>query len=302
VAVRDLFVTTATIVTAAVRHGRLLWWVHDGERFLREDGSVVVRGPLRPGLRFEALPVETVVAGRGRLVRVPLGGVGTREPSAVDDGPAGPAVAAADDGIVWIDGGLLYRDGEAGPDLIGEVLPRQTRLWMGPTFGLGFARAGGLALGFVFSRRGGGLDDSLALPPLAGAGKLRHAECWFAEARCWLLTEVERGGRAVRTLTVVQRTGRVEAVIESDGAAPDWLAPGRGRVATGDCLLVGGDDGLTRLAVRDGHVIVDTVFSETGPFVNAGSGLLAHRDGLIVVTERSLRLLRVESVAAKRRS
>src|SRR6185436_7651488 len=67
---------------------------------------------------------------------------------------------------VWLDGGALMRKTAFGPERIGSVLAGQTRMWVGDAMGVGFYRAGGYAVGFVFKPDRGGLDDRVALPKI----------------------------------------------------------------------------------------------------------------------------------------
>src|SRR5207302_9241338 len=102
------------------------------------------------------------------------------------------------------------RDGPLGPERIGDVLAGQTAVWVGPTFGLGFYRAGGLQVAFVFDAEQAGINDGVALPRLSG--RLMEARCIFGRDRCWLMTACEENGRAVNRFALVMRDGTVAAV------------------------------------------------------------------------------------------
>src|SRR5262249_3184535 len=60
---------------------------------------------------------------------------------------------------VWLDAGTLWRRIPAGPQRIGDVLAGHTRAWANARLGVGFYRAGGYAVGFVFRPDRGLLDD-----------------------------------------------------------------------------------------------------------------------------------------------
>ena len=88
------------------------------------------------------------------------------------------------DGAVWLAGGALWRATRLGPERIGSVLAGQTRAWVGAKLGVGFYRAGGYAVGFVFRPDRGGLDDRVALPKLRG--QLVDAHAIIGDDRAWL--------------------------------------------------------------------------------------------------------------------
>jgi hypothetical protein len=178
---------------------------------------------------------------------------------------------------VWERDGVLWRDGELGPERIGDVLAGQARFWAGDEFGLGFYRAGTLSVGFVFERR---LNDSVRLPI---AGRLLDADCVFGAGRAWLLLALDVGGRIVRRCALVRRDGTVAGVADD----PSWLPTVGGQCAAGPFLFAATDGGI----VRVDESFATREYPDTEPFVDAESRLTAGRDGLIVENrEETLRL------------
>src|SRR5262249_36279298 len=109
-----------------------------------------------------------VVRGSLRATRLDAGDVQPRSwPVLARPQPGAPAV--------WLDGGMLYRGGGLGAEVIGQVLAGHTRAWVGPRLGVGFYRAGAWMVGFVFRPDRRGLDDQVALPRLRGLLVDAHA-------------------------------------------------------------------------------------------------------------------------------
>src|SRR4029079_8152356 len=99
--------------------------------------------------------------------------------------------------------------GAASTEGIGDVLAGQTRIWAGPTFGLGLYRASSLSVAFTFDSERRGINDTLRLPPLHG--QLVDAACALDERRAWLLLALHRGGRTIHLCLTYSRQGLLEA-------------------------------------------------------------------------------------------
>ncbi|WP_426755802.1 hypothetical protein [Myxococcus sp. Y35] len=285
-----LFSTRGVLVHASNEEGTLRWLYHAEGAYRREDGRVVLRGPLDPSLRW-ALQGEVTLVGREREVAVLAPG---RTPERVGvDAPEGrPAFATNARHRYWAVGGGLWRDGLHGPERIGDVLEGQTRLFVGPRFGLGFHRAGGLRGAFVFDAERVGLKDGLALP--WPTGKLVDAECVFDGPQAWLFLVEESGGRTLHHCVVVGADGGVRASAVAEAGDGSWLglAP-RGRCAAGDALFCATDAGLTRVELRQGRLEAVREFPDAEPFMDAGGLLFLVRQGLAVVGRQDITALRM---------
>jgi hypothetical protein len=179
---------------------------------------------------------------------------------------------------IWIDTGALWRRGALGPERIGNVLPTQTRAWVGTELGVGFYRAGGYAVGFVFRPDRGLLDDRVALPKLRG--KLVDAHAILGDDRAWLVLAFER-----ETLVVVIAANG--SVIAHDTLADSaWLAGIGGACAAGPHLFVPTDDGIARIEVVQNAIVQTRVFAETAPLVGAADRLVISSGGIDVVRRR----------------
>lgn len=280
----DVAATSGRFLAADWQDGRLRWLESAAGRFLREDGRTVAEGAIDPRVRFLLRGDETWIARDGVLVHL-----GPRpERLSVDVVGGRPACAANASATYWTDRGALLREGASGPETIGQVLEGQSRFWVGPRFGFGFYRAGGVRTGFLFDAARLGLNDAVSLPSLHGT--LVDADCVFSQELAWLALTLEDRGRLVHRVCVYRADGRIEAT--ADGDSP-WLSPARGRCAAGDALFVALDDGITRLQARGGTVERTRDFPETEPFVDSACRLLPGPQGIHVLRTDRIQLLQL---------
>jgi hypothetical protein len=165
-----------------------------------------------------------------------------------------------------------------GPERIGGVLAGQTRAWVGDALGVGFYRAAGYAVGFVFRPARGRLDDRVALPRIRGQLVAAHAT--LAADRAWLWLTAQDAGRIATTAVVIGDDARVLAT-ETMADAP-WLAGIPGACAAGPHLFVPTDEGVARIELAHGALAVTRVFAETAALVSAGDRLALSPGGLDV--------------------
>lgn len=297
-----IFSTRGTILLAAVQDGELRFLTHEGGRYLREDGREILAGPLDPGLVF-ALQGGATLVGRGAEAVV-LAPSRAPERFAVDVFQGRSVLAANARRRYWARGGVLFRGGlghagegvaarvrAEGGSRIGDVLAAQTRLWVGPRFGLGFYRAGTLSVGFVFDAERGGLLDTVKLPFLAG--ELEDADCVFGDDRAYVLLAARHRGRSVHQCVLVRASGAVEAAAEAPAGDGSWLGTLRGKCAAGGVLLAPTDAGLTRVEPRDGALAETRSFPDADPFLDAGTRLFAGADGLYAVSASEIHKLTI---------
>lgn len=183
---------------------------------------------------------------------------------------------------VWLDAGALWRRGRLGPERIGGVLAAQTHAWASAKLGVGFYRAGGYAVGFVFRPDRGPLDDRVALPKLRG--KLVDAHAVIGDDRAWLFLSLADGFRITTTCIVI---GADATVLAADTLADaPWLAGAGGACAAGPHLFVPTDAGVARVEVVQGAIVHTRTFAETAPLVGAGDRLAISAGGIDVIRHR----------------
>jgi tRNA A-37 threonylcarbamoyl transferase component Bud32 len=190
---------------------------------------------------------------------------------------------------VWLAGDALLRATREGATRIGSVLAGQTRAWLGAKLGIGFYRAGGYAVGFVFRPDRGTLDDRVALPRLRG--QLVAADAVIGEDRGWLFLTLAEAGKLATTCIVIGADARVLAAETLADAA--WLAGAGGACAAGAHLFVPTDDGIARVEVVQSAIAHTRTFPETAPLVGAGDQLALAPGGLAVARRRDSILLQL---------
>jgi tRNA A-37 threonylcarbamoyl transferase component Bud32 len=298
-----VFATAGVIVAAALDEGALRYLVHAGGKYVREDGALVMNGPLDPSLTF-ALEGPSTIVGRGAEAVV-LGPGGAPERFTADGFRGRPVFAASARARTWVHGGRLLRRKAAAArgggvaamleaetvDRVGDVLAGQTLFWVGERFGFGFYRAGTLAVAFVFDAARVGLKDTVKLPFLPG--ELVDADCALDAERAWVFLAAQHRGKTVHQCVVVRADGTIEASAQAEAGDGTWLGALHGRCAVPGFLLAPTDAGVVRVEPRQGALVSTRSFPDTEPFVDQASRLLAGREGLFVVGAREIRLLRI---------
>jgi hypothetical protein len=292
---KHIFQTNGVILHACVERGELRFLYHDSGAYRREDGAVVFQGDLDPALRFRILGATTLV-GRGSEAVVLLHGDKAPERISVDSDGTGLAFDTNGRHRYWTEAGRLLRDapstwGGVSSEAIGDVLAGQTRIWVGPLFGLGLYRASNLSVAFTFDSERRGVNDTLRLPPLRG--QLVDAACFLDDGRAWLLLALQSGGRTSHLCRTYSRAGILEATAEAEAGDGSWLGTLHGKVATQGMLLAATDEGLSRIEVEGGALHKTRDFPDTEPFVDAGHQLLVGKDGLYIVGRRAIAALRM---------
>ena len=190
---------------------------------------------------------------------------------------------------VWLAGDALMRSTVLGPERIGSVLAGLTRAWVGAKLGVGFYRAGGYAVGFVFRPDRGALDDRVQLPKLRG--QLVDAHAVMGDDRAWLFLTLADAGKLVTTCVVIGADARVLAAEPIHDQA--WLAGAGGACAAGPHLFVPTDDGIARIEVVQGAIAQTRTFPETASLVGAGDRLALATGGIAVARRRDALLLQL---------
>lgn len=291
----QVFQTQGIILHATVTHGQLQWVYHDRGQFYRENGSTLLHGSLNPHLHWQIQGETTQLGYQGQIItfypdrtieRIAVKSLNTTTLFATN------AVAS-----YWIAQGQLLRQygssRSAGytPDYIGDVLPNQTRFWVGSRFGLGFYQAGNLKVAFVFDVQRPGLNDRVQLPPWPG--QLIHATCTFSDDYGWLWLTTQAHGQIHYTCVVLRPDGSLAALAQTTDGSNHWLtaigknieAPG---CAIANFLLAATDDGIIRIELQNGQLVHTKTFPDTAPFVDRNCQLLPAPQGLYVIKAQEI--------------
>lgn len=292
------------VVRADVCGGQLQWLTYEDDasgRYVREDGTVALRGAHDRGMRFRLTHKATYAGMGANVVQLDKTHGNTQVTRRYDVGTVDgvPAFAATASHAYWCEQDGLYRDdgvvlGDATSTRIGDILAGQTRFWCGDKMGVGFARAGGMTLAFVFDAERVGINDTVRAQV---TGKLLDATCAISGTRAWFLTTtVEQNGARTRTVNrcrLIRADGTVEATAEAEHGDGTWLGNIRGATAAGSVLLVPTDDGVVCVAAANGSITATRTYPDTDRWVDVGCRLYAAADGLYVVSADDKRITRL---------
>jgi hypothetical protein len=193
--------------------------------------------------------------------------------------------------MAWIRRGVLLRKGAMTPEHMGEVLEGQTFIRLGPAFGFGFYRAGGICTAFLFKEGRRGLKDTLSIPWLRR--KVTAADCFFTQERCWLFLAVEEQGRTVHRCILLNQSGAVEGTAEAVAGDGSWLGTLHGKCPAGDFLLSPTDEGVVRVEARRGALVKVKEFPDTRGFVNESTALHTGKGGIFAVGIKEVNFLAI---------
>lgn len=285
-----IFRTTGTILHTDFQNGKLKYlYFLDGE-IKRENGQVLMSGPLDYRMRYRISGDKTCMAKGNTLIT--FHPHSPPEKQIIDTYGSLPMFDTNAHGRYWLSTGRMLTDvnmssSVATERFIGQTLHNQTMFWCGESFGFGFYRASQLNEFFVFDSKHGILQDSLKVPPIKG--RLLDATCEFSSNLCWFLSSFEVGGVITNRCVVLDKHGAVLGVIENE----PWLESLRGKVAIGNYLFVAGDEGIVRVECSNGSIGVTRSFPDAEPYVDANCQLFPGQNCLYVVTKNEIRSLTI---------
>ncbi len=292
------------IVAASLGGGKLSYLYHEDQAFRRENGSVVIEMPLAPDLKFRLNAKRTVISK----------GQGSRNKSFILEDGAPPKEILTEqyrDGdpvydcnskhIYWVYGGQLYHDTERSPFSIGEIMPNQTRIWVGEEFGLAYYRVDQFHRAQIFDAENAGLI-ALDLPKVSG--RLVDIGCYFTKSRVWLLLATELRGKITHRAFLFRSDGTAVATAEAEEGDGSWLGE---TVHSGKCgavlknsknqelhlLLAASSDGLIGVMDNGDKLMQKLEFPDTHGLVDAASTMLYDsKRGLYVVRRGEISLVK----------
>lgn len=283
-----IFKTTGMIIFAAFQKGSLRWLYYENNHFKREDKTVVAEGKLDSLMRFRLRDRDTLIGQRQMVLTFrhnqPI------QKLAVNTYGSLPLFDANEDYRYWIQSGQLLRDGDFGPEYVGEVLTDQTLFWVGSHFGFGFYRAGNICVAFVFSAKEQGINDTVKI---FIRGKLVDSTCFFTKDYCWFLVSTQISGHRKNQCFLVDKNGNVLAEAEAEDGDGSWLGTIRGKCAFNRFLLAATDEGIVRVEQDGKNLIKTREFPDTEPFINTGAHLFPGKEGVYVVDRKVITLLKI---------
>jgi len=271
-----IFQTEGIILQVALQNNSLNYLYHDNHEFKREDNTVLLSGELDANIQFTIFGKSTIITKQGKAITIaPIQQGGQTQAISAD------LIRANFFSRYWIDRGQLLRDGKLGNEYIGDILEGQSQFWIGENFGFGFYRAGSLSVAFTFDAKRSGICDRVQIPPIQG--ELIDANCIFSNDICWFFTATQEQGKIIYRVSVLHESGElVSTLIGQKGDIP-WLTNLYGGSAIANWLFVPTDDGIARVAVLNGQIMITKTFPETEPYVDSGCSLIVGSQGIYAI-------------------
>jgi len=280
--IRQVFQTEGVILHAVLQNNSLYYLYHDRNEFKREDNAVLLSGELDANIQFAIFGKSTIVTkkgdGQGKAITLTKG----QPPNAI----AADLIRANSFSRYWIGNGQLLRDGKLGNEYIGDILEGQTQFWIGEIFGFGFYRAGSLSVAFTFDAMRAGICDRVQLPPIRG--ELIDANCVFSDRICWFFTATQEQGKIIHRVSVLRDTSELVATLVAQKGDIAWLDHFHGCSAISNWLFVPTDEGIARVEVQNGQIMITKTFPETEPYVDSGCSLIVASQGIYVIHSQKI--------------
>ncbi|MEI6331510.1 MAG: hypothetical protein WCP16_19880 [Pseudanabaena sp. ELA645] len=272
-----VFQTEGVILKVALHNNSLQYLYHEKNEFKREDNNVLLSGELDANIQFVIFGKSTIVTKQGKALTI---GQGQTQAIAAD------LIRANSFSRYWIDNGQLLRDGKLGNEYIGDILEGQTQFWIGENFGFGFYRAGALSVAFTFDAKRVGICDRVNIPPIQG--ELIDANCVFSNELCWFFTATQEQGNIIQHVSVLRPTGELVATLAAPKGDIAWLSNIHGGTAIANWLFVPTDEGIVRIEVKNGQIMITKTFRETEPYVDSGCSLIVASHGIYVIHSQKI--------------
>ena len=276
--VLQIFHTEGVILQVALQNNSLNYLYHANHEFKREDNTVLLSGELDANIQFAIFGKSTIVTKQGKALTLTQG----QPPQAI----AADLIRTNSFSRYWIDQGQLLRDGKLGNEYIGDILEGQTQFWIGETFGFGFYRAGAISVAFTFDAKRVGIGDRVNIPPIQG--ELIEANCVFSNDLCWFFTITQEHGNIIYRISVLRPNGELVATLAAPKGDRAWLTNIHGGSAIGNWLFVPTDEGIARVEVNNGQIMITKTFPETEPYVDSGCSLIVGSQGIYVIHSQKI--------------
>jgi hypothetical protein len=267
-----IFQTEGVILQVALQNNSLNYLYHINHEFKREDNAILLSGELDANIQFAIFGKSTIVAKQRKALTLNQG-----QPQAI----AAELIRANSFSRYWIDQGQLLRDGKLGNEYIGDILEGQTQFWVGETFGFGFYRASSISIAFTFDAKHSGICDRVNIPPIQG--ELIDANCIFSNDICWFFTITQEQGNMIHRVSVLCPNGDLVATIAAPKGNLPWLTNIHGGSAIASWLFVPTDEGIARVEVQNGQIMITKTFPETESYVDSGCSLIVGSQGIYVI-------------------
>jgi len=289
VSIESIFKTNGQILFARFQDSSLHWLYWQDDKLYRENGNQVNTLRSAQNMKFRLQKDSTFIGLKTGLIKVDNNNQLNKWD--IDTYHNIPMFDANSMHFYWVEGGKLYRDDILAPKYIGDVCENQTLFWVGPKFGFGFYRAGNLQQGFMFDAIDVGIKDTIKLPKING--QLLDSTCEFSNSHCWFFTTTQEGDKRINRCYIFDRNGNLLGDDSADFGSASWLGKIKGNVAVSNILFSPTDDGITRISLNSTGGLDIKIFEDTEPFVSTENYLQLATNGLHVISDTEIFLLKM---------
>ncbi len=283
-----IFSTTGKILRVGHNGKNLIYLYHEGDSYIREDKTVVERGPEVEKIRYRITNRETIF-GKDNQIDVFSKNL-SKEKYAIDSPNGLPSVATNSKNIFFTEGGSLYRIdqilGSSSKTYIGSVLKDSTHIWAGERIGFGFYRREEIQRFFIFKTEGIGINDNILIPKING--KIIDINCEFSGEYIWFFISTVEGSLRINHAYILDTKGEILAEAQALSGDGSWLGRIRGALAVVNSLYVATEEGIVRVAQEQNTIQIKKEFPDTAPFVDSASELYPGKGGIIVVSKKEI--------------
>jgi H/ACA ribonucleoprotein complex subunit 3 len=281
-----VFKTRGRILAARIINGQIDYLHEESGVIKRRSGEEVRLKPLTGNERLAMTGQLTLIGTDSRVDLVRHGKV--EDTIATEKLGTWPMFDANDRDYFTISGGYLARNNQ---DLVGQILLGHTWFRVGQKFGFGFYRVGRKIVYFMFDALKKGIDDTIKLPQYSG--KIVDAECIFSDDYCLFSISRVESGQVINAFHLLKKDGTVIASTEALAESSRFTKNIRAKVLGGQKIITATDDGLLLVIPDNGRLVESKLFTDTEPFVNEGSEIYTNADGIYVISEKEILLLRL---------
>jgi hypothetical protein len=130
----------------------------------------------------------------------------------------------------------------------------------------------------------------LPLPP----GQLVDVACCLSNEVAWFFATIKTGPEIRNHCLVFNSFGQLQGQTSAVTGDGSWLGEVRGKCAVGPHkLLAPTDDGIVQVVCENQQVGVAKTFPDSEPFVDSHSQLFVTKEGLAVVGQQSISILKL---------
>lgn len=281
-----VFATKGRIIFAKMESGKIKFVWEENGTVRRENGEKVMADNPDNFTHFSIMGSKTIVGRKNRFVIIEREKVlGQWETGMLGNWPV---IESAEADYFHIKGEYLFRNGNK---IVGNVLENQTWIKVGTKFGFGFYRIGLKTVYFVFNPERTGINDSVTLPKIEG--QLIDAECVFSDRYALFLVSTKENGKIWNAMHLIDENGKIKGSAKEEAENSRMLSRIRNKTLGGDKVLTASDEGLILVAAENGKLEQERIFSDTEPFVDEESRIFAAAEGIYVVSEKEVKLLKL---------